>query len=154
MKTCDLETVNFEVHAAETGLIRELESIGRPVSFSPGERVIEEGEHGRGIYVLRSGSASVSMSSRDGKTIELPSLERGAFIGLSSALSCDHCCYTVEATDQSEFTFVPSADVQDLLRSRPDVCMQVIQLLGREMSALCNERAILNSTAKPVQIAR
>ena len=135
----------------ETGLIRELESIGRTVSFRAGERLIAEGEHGTGIYILRSGSAKVSMTSRGGKIIELRSLERGAFIGLSSTLSCDHCCYTVEASDCSEFTFIPSSEVQEFLHSRPDLCMQVIQLLGQEMSALCNERAILN--ARPVQIA-
>ena len=138
--------------ATANGLITELESIGQPVSFRPGERVLSEGEPGKGIYVLRSGSARVSMASHEGNTIQLRQLEAGSFIGLSSTLSCDHCCYSVEATAAAEFTFVPAAAVQEFLRSRPDLCLQVIHLLGKEMSSLCNERTTLNATAKPVRI--
>jgi CRP-like cAMP-binding protein len=150
-KLCNLDTVNSEVSPG-TSLIGELASIGQTVSFGAGERVIREGELGKGIYILRAGSARVSMASHDGKTIELYSLERGGFIGLSSTLSCDHCCYTVETGEHSDFTFVPSAEAQELLRLRPDLCLQVIQLLGKEMSAVCNERALLNANANPVQI--
>ncbi len=137
---------------SETGLIAELESIGQPVSFRSGERVLTEGEAGKGIYILRSGSARVSMASHDGKTMQLRELEAGSFIGLSSTLSCDHCCYSVETTDVAEFTFVPARVVQEFLRSRPDLCLQVIQLLGKEMSSLCNERTILNAATRPIRI--
>jgi CRP-like cAMP-binding protein len=135
------------------GLIQELESIGKAVACNPGERVLQEGESGKGIYILRSGAAKVSMASQDGKSRELRELEPGSFIGLSSTLSCDHCCYTVETTGAAEFTFVPAEAAQELLRSRPDLCMQVIQLLGKEMSSLCHERTLLNTDTKPVQIA-
>jgi CRP-like cAMP-binding protein len=131
-----------------------LESIGQPVSCKPGQRILEEGEPGKGIYILRSGVAAVSMASHDGKTRQLRELEPGSFIGLSSTLSCDHCCHTVEATDSAEFTFVPSEAAQELLRSRPDLCLQVIQLLGKEMSSLCQERTILNTDIKPVRIGK
>lgn len=137
---------------ASTGLIGELESIGKIVSYRPSERVLSEGESGTGVYILRSGVASVSMASHDGKSIQLRELEPGAFIGLSSTLSCDHCCYTVEAITSTEFTFVPAEAAQKLLRSRPDLCLQVIQLLGQEMSSLCRERIVLNNPTKPVHI--
>ncbi len=137
----------------DKGLILEFASIGQPVSYKPGAHVLKEGEPGKGIYILRSGAAKVSMASHDGKTRELRELEPGSFIGLSSALSCDHCCYTVEVTAAAEFTFVPAEAAQQLLRSRPDLCLQVIQLLSREMSSLCHERTLLNMERKPVQIA-
>ncbi len=143
--------VNSQLTVVE-GLIAELESIGQPVSCKPGERVLREGEAGEGIYILRSGVARVSMASHDGKTRQLRELEPRCFIGLSSTLSCDHCCYTVETTGSAEFTFIPAEAAQELLRSRPDLCLQVIQLLGKEMSSLCHERTILNTDIKPVQI--
>ena len=133
-------------------LISELESLGHRVSYKPGECVLREGEPGRGIYILRSGGARVSMSSHDSKTMHLRELQPGSFIGLSSTLSCDHCCYTVEAIAASEFTFLPAEAVQELLRSRPDLCLQIIQLLGKEMSSLCHERTLLNIRVRPVQM--
>jgi len=146
-----VEIVNAKVNVS-TGLIGELESIGQPVSFGRGDCVLREGESGTGIYILRSGDARVSMATHGGKTRELRKLEPGSFVGLSSTLSCDHCCYTVEATATAEFTFVPAETAQELLRSRPDLCLQVIQLLGKEMTSLCQERTILNSELKPTRI--
>ena len=136
----------------ETALIQALESIGSQIAVCPGDKVLTEGEPGTGIYILRSGSARVSMESQDGNIIELRTLEAGSFFGLSCTLSCDHCCYTVEAGVPSEITFVPGQSAQELLRSRPDLCLQVIQLLGQEMSSICNERARINVESKPVRI--
>ena len=145
-----MDRLNSQV---DSGLIQELESIGQAVSFRSGDRVVTEGEPGAGIYILRSGSARVSMNSHEGKVLQLRELEAGSFIGLSSSLSCDHCCYSVEAIGAAEFIFVPAQTAQEFLRSRPDLCLQVIQLLGQEMSSLCRERSILNSALRPVHIA-
>ena len=145
-------TVKILNSQLEGGLIAELEPLGNRVSFKPGERVLQEGEAGSGIYILRSGIAQVTMASHEGTTIELRELQPGSFIGLSSTLSCDHCCYTVEATGVAEFTFVPAEAAQQLLHARPDLCLLVIQLLGKEMSSLCHERALLNSGIKPIRI--
>ena len=136
----------------DSGLIEELESIGQAVSFRPGDRVVTEGEPGKGIYILRSGAARVSMNAHDGKVLQLRELEAGSFIGLSSSLTCDHCCCSVDAIGAVEFTFVPAQAAQEFLRSRPDLCLQVIQLLGQEMSSLCRELSILNSAMNPVRI--
>jgi CRP/FNR family cyclic AMP-dependent transcriptional regulator len=146
-----VEILNSQV-VVGPGLIAELETIGKPVSFHTGDRILTEGEPGKGIYILRSGSARVSMNSHDGNTIQLRELREGSFIGLSATLSCDHCCYSVEADGPAEFTLVSAGAAQELLRSRPDLCLQVIQLLGQEMSSLCNERTILNTGMKPIQI--
>lgn len=146
-----MENVNSQAGVGR-GLITELEPIGQRVSYKPGECVLREAEPGRGIYLLRAGGARVSMAARDGKTMQLRELQPGSFIGLVSTLSRDHSCYTVEATAASEFTFLPAQVVQGLLRSRPDLCLQVIQLLGQEMSSLCHERTSLNTQIRPIQI--
>ena len=113
-----VEIVNSQAGVGK-GLILELASIGQSVSYEPGAHVLKEGEPGKGIYILRSGAAKVLMASHDGKTRELRELEPGSFIGLSSALSCDHCCYTVEATVAAEFTFVPAEAAQQLCAPGP-----------------------------------
>ena len=132
--------------------IAELGSIGQPVSSEPGQCVLNEGEKaGNGIYILRLRRRTRLRGSREGTTVQLRELKRG-FIGLSSTLSCEHCCYTVEATGAAEFTFVPANAAQELLRARPDLCLLVIQLLGNEMSSLCHERTLLNSETHTVCI--
>ena len=112
-------------------LINQLQSVGSRVHFASGQPVLQEGEAGKGIYLLVSGLLSLSVSPQDGLSIPLRTLEPGSFVGLSSTLSCDHCCYTVKAVENSELTFVPGEAVHGLLRNRPDLCLQVIQLLGQ-----------------------
>lgn len=132
-------------------LVQQLESIGSLARFSPGERIMVEGEAGEGIYLLRLGAVRLSVATGEGDVVMLRTLAPGAFVGLSSTLSCDHCCYTVEAIEPSEFTFVPARAAQELLRTRPDLCLQIVQLLGQEMSSLCNERAAVNARKRPVR---
>lgn len=145
-------TMSSSDSPSNPALIQELESIGIRASFNPGECILTEGEAGKGIFVLHDGSAQVTMVSHNGETIGLRTLQPGSFIGLSSTLSCDHCCYSVHAAESCSFTFIPAGQAQEFLRSRPDLCLQVIQLLGQEMSSLCNERALLNARMQPVQI--
>jgi CRP-like cAMP-binding protein len=133
-------------------LVKGLEAIGSKISFNAGEVILQEGDPGKGIFLLLSGSARLSMSSHNGGPIELRKLGPGAFVGLSSTLSCDHCCYTVEACEAAELMFVPAQRAQEFLRTRTDLCLQVIQLLGQEMSSLCNERALINARSQPVSI--
>ena len=148
-RAATVDRVNSQV---SSGLIGEFESIGQAVSFRSGDRVVTEGEPGKGIYILRCGSARVSMNSHDDKVLQLRELVPGSFIGLSSSLTCDHYCCSIDAIGAVEFTFVPAHAAQEFLRSRPELCLQVIQLLGQEMSSLCRERSILNSAMKPAQI--
>jgi CRP/FNR family transcriptional regulator len=133
-------------------LIAELEAIGSKVSFAAGDRIQTEGEPGQGIYVLHSGTARVSMLAGGGEVVQLRDLQPGSLIGLSSTLSCDHCCYTVQALEPCQFTFVPAVRAQEFLRARTDLCLEAIRLLGREMSSLCNERAVINARMQTVQI--
>ena len=131
----DPATMTSSDSNSNPALIQELESIGLKVSFSAGECILAEGEAGKGIYILHSGSANVTMLSHNGETMGLRTLQPGSFIGLSSTLSCDHCCYSVHAAEACGFTFIPAERAQEFLGSRPDLCLQIIQLLGHEMSS-------------------
>lgn len=133
-------------------LVDELERLGSRVSLSAGEQLIGEGEHGKGIYLLHSGSVRMMVSPKPGEQLTLRTLGPGSFIGLSATLTCDHYCYTVKAEEPVEATFIAAATAQEFLRSRPDVCFQVIQLLGQEMSSLCAERAVANERNRKVTV--
>ncbi len=126
-------------------LIQELTELGTRLTIAAGQRFIAEGERGEGVYLLHSGSVRMIVSPRVGERVALRTLGPGSFLGLSATLTCDHYGYTVEAVEASEATFVPAAATQEFLRSRPDLCLEMIQLLGQEMSSLCNERAQANS---------
>ncbi len=82
------------------------------------------------------------VSPAPGREITLKTFGPGTFIGLSGTLSSEPYCYTVEATEESAATYIPAAAALEFLRTRPEACLQLIQVLGQEMHWLCNKLAI------------
>lgn len=145
---------NSQPAFASPTLAEQLEAIGTRVCHASGDRVVNEGDCGAGIYLLLSGSVRLSMKAEHGGTVEPKKLEPGAVIGLSSALNCDYYCYSVEALEACVFSFVPRDRLQELLRQRTDVCLQVIQLLGQEMTSVCTDRARANKRGGMVNLSK
>ena len=59
---------------------RDLVKLSSFQTFSPGERVIECGQEGEEFFLVRDGLARVTIP-RDGRSVELGTLEQGAFFG-------------------------------------------------------------------------
>lgn len=59
---------------------RDLVKLARYQTFSAGDRVIERGQEGEEFFLVRDGLARVSVP-RDGRAVELGTLEKGAFFG-------------------------------------------------------------------------
>jgi GNAT superfamily N-acetyltransferase len=59
---------------------RDLVKLSVYQTFAPGERVIERGQAGEEFFLVRDGLASVTVV-RDGRAVELGTLEQGAFFG-------------------------------------------------------------------------
>ena len=93
-------------------LIEELESIGSKGSFSleknPGRR---RGGQRHLHPAGRLGAGKHGVAQRGSHRVAHPG--EGSFIGLSSTLSCDHCCYSVDACEPCEFIFIPAERAQD-----------------------------------------
>ena len=124
-------------------LTKEFEQLGSRVSIPAGERLITQGEHGKGIYLLHSGALRMMVSPAPGREIMLKTFGPGTFIGLSVTLSSELYCYTVEATEESAATDIPAAAAfLNSCWTRPEACLQLIQVLGQEMHWLCNKLAI------------
>jgi CRP-like cAMP-binding protein len=59
---------------------RDLVKLSVYQTFAPGERVIERGQAGDEFFLVRDGRAAVTVA-RNGRAVELGTLEQGAFFG-------------------------------------------------------------------------
>lgn len=111
--------------------IRKLDSLhGR------GSVLFSEGEAARGIYILRTGRATVSISSSEGRVVILRMAHAGEVLGLNAVLR--NCAYdaTVKTLEPSRVNFISRAELTELLENSDTGALAVIKLLSRELAQL------------------
>ena len=106
-----------------------------------GRVLFTEGEPARGVYILRTGRATVSISSSEGRVVMLRLAQAGDVLGLSSALQ--NCPYdtTVKTVEPCRTDFIPRHELLELMQTQAGA-QAVLSELSRELSEL-TERAKL-----------
>ncbi len=100
--------------------------------YESGQVVVEEGERGDGLYIIRFGEVQVLGSLR-GEEVELGRLGRHEQFGEISLLTGQPRSATVITTLDSELFFVPQEDFDELLRIRPELAIRLSQSLSESL---------------------
>ena len=105
-----------------------------------GSVLFAEGEPARGVYILRTGSATVSISSSEGRVVALRVVRAGEVLGLNAVLRNSTYEATVKTVQPSRVSFIPRAELLDLLKNSHGGAVSLVKLLSRELAEL-TERA-------------
>ena len=125
----DLHALLHDTHA------RNLSSLhGR------GEVVFHEGEPARGVYILRTGRATVSISSSEGRLVILRIAQSGDVLGLNSTLRNSPYETTVKTLEPSRTDFISYVQLIHLMERSQAGTQAILKILGRELAEL-TERA-------------
>jgi len=136
----DLQSLLREIHGSNQ---RNLESLhGR------GKVLFAEGEPARGVYILCSGRASVSICSSEGRVLILRIAQPGDVLGLNAVLRNSSYDMTVKTLEPCRTSFIPRADLIELLENSEAGPHTVIQLLSRELAELTDRTLLLQQTAR------
>jgi len=100
-----------------------------------GSVLFAEGEPARGVYILRSGRATVSISSSEGRVVILRMVQAGDVLGLNAALRNSSYEATVKTLEPSRVNFVSRAELMTLVENT-DGAASVLKLLSRELTQL------------------
>lgn len=107
-----------------------------------GSVLFAEGELARGVYVLRSGTASISVCSSEGRVVILRLARSGDVLGLNSVLRTSFYDATVKTLVPCRTVFVPRSEVIKLMNSGEKGMTAVLKVLSHELTEL-TERARL-----------
>lgn len=128
LPTGDLELLLGEIHASP---IRYLDSVhGR------GKVLYAEGEAARGVYILRSGRAAVSISSNQGRVVILRTAQAGDVLGLNSVLRGSAYDTTVKTLEPCRTDFVPRAELMALMATSHAGTQAILNILSHELFEL------------------
>ena len=124
----DLYALLQEIHASNVSNLNSLHGRGK-VLFAEGEPV-------RGVYILRTGRAAVSMSSSEGRVVILRMAQAGDVLGLSSALRNLHYETTVKTLEACRTDFISRVELMELIDKSDTATNAVLKLLSRELTEL------------------
>lgn len=120
----DLHSLLHEIHASS---IRYLNSVhGR------GKLLFAEGEPARGVYILRSGRTTVSISSSEGRVIVLRMAQPGDVLGLNPVLRSAAYDTTVKTLESCRTDFVPRDELMELIAGSRAGAEAILKLLSQE----------------------
>lgn len=109
--------------------IRNLDSL-----HNRGSVLFAEGEPARGVYILRTGSATVSISSSEGRVVILRLVHAGDVLGLNAVLRNATYEATVKTLEPSRVNFVSRAELLVLVENNVACAAAVIRLLSQELA--------------------
>lgn len=124
----DVHSLLGDVHAWNN---RNLDSL-----HNKGSVLFAEGEPARGVYMLRSGSATVSISSTEGRVVILRVVRAGEVLGLNAVLRDSPYEATVKTLQPSRVNFIPRAELMKLVENSDNGVASVVKLLSRELDQL------------------
>jgi CRP-like cAMP-binding protein len=103
-------------------------------SFQPGQRLIEEGQSGTGLFVIASGEAQVSVK-REGENVIVATLKPGEVAGEIALLNDQPTTATVTAAGRVGALFLPRDEFQKILAAHPQAAEYLKSLSADRLNA-------------------
>ncbi len=97
--------------------------VGQPVTFEPGQAMVEQGDAGDGMYIVVSGTAEVDVGGRFHK------LTAGNFFGEMALFTTGKRMATVKAVETVHALKIPAEGFQTFLLAHPAVALSMLQAI-------------------------
>ena len=120
-----------------------LEGICSRMAVAKGKVLFQQGEAGRGVFLLRQGKVRLSLHRTGGKELPYRVAGPGNILGLPATLSHAPYSLTAENLADCEVGFAPAEDVLNLLSKRGDLCFQAVEIMAHEVRKLRKKQAVL-----------
>ncbi len=133
---------------AATELARALAPAGRRQEVAADGRLFSFGDPALGVYLIVQGTARARLAGGTAQELVWGTAGPGSVLGLASALCAKSYQFDVEAVEALEAIFVETELVNQILRRRPELCMQAMRMMCEELSALKQTRKHMAGCAK------
>src|SRR5580698_551333 len=132
--TCKLRKDNWFCGLSQEGL-KSLTEASHLTTFPGGALLFVEGQIPRGAYVLCSGKAKLSTTSRDGKVLILKIAEAGEVLGLSAVISGQPFQVTAETAGPCQVNFIEREALLQRIAKSGELGLHSSQALSREFQS-------------------
>lgn len=131
--------------------LRRLNEIKSTAVYPPSAMLFTQGQQPRGVFVLCTGKAKLSTSSKTGKTLIIKVSEPGDVLGLNATISNQPYEVTAEMIEPGQANFIPRDLLLGFLREHGEVALRVAEQLSRNYYAAYEEIRTLGLTSSPAE---
>ncbi|MFZ0283738.1 MAG: Crp/Fnr family transcriptional regulator [Terriglobales bacterium] len=117
------------------GGLKSLAEVSHLTTFPGGALLFVEGQIPRGAYVLCSGKAKLSTTSRDGKVLILKIAEAGEILGLSAVISGQPFQVTAETAGPCQVNFIEREALIQRIEKSGELGLHSLRALSREFQS-------------------
>lgn len=104
------------------------------VTCLKGRTLYSQEDQGEALFLLKKGRVQLYRLTASGKRLDLATLESGTFFGEMPLLGESLHNASAIATEDSLLCVMSPADVERLIRERPQVALRMIEVLGRRLT--------------------
>jgi CRP/FNR family cyclic AMP-dependent transcriptional regulator len=148
--TCPVREQHLFCNLSPT-LVQRLNAITSAAVYPRASMLFLEGQQGRGAFVLCTGKAKLSTTSREGKTIITKIAQHGDVLGLSATISNHPYEVTAEMMEPGQANFIAADALMQFLHDYGEVAMRVAQQLSRNYYSADEEIRTLGLSNSPGQ---
>jgi CRP/FNR family transcriptional regulator, cyclic AMP receptor protein len=134
-----------KAHKRYPALWAALEDVSTRMAVAKGKLLFQEGEAGRGVFLLREGRVRLSLHAAGRKKLPYRIAGPGNILGFPATLANAPYSLTAENLADSELGFASAEDVINLLNKRSDLCFQAVEIVAHEVRELRKRQAALLS---------
>jgi CRP-like cAMP-binding protein len=121
-------------------LLAALEPLSEPVATLRNQVVVQQRAECRGIYIVQSGLARVSILADDGREIFKRLLGPGCVIGLPATLCTTAYTFSAHCQGDCTFKFIRASAFLEFMRTQPLLGMEIVRLMGQELTEMNQRR--------------
>ena len=100
---------------------------------SNGRILFIQGEPAIGLYLLKSGKASLIMKTEKGKQIVHLTVGSGSILGLPAFVGNEPYTLTAMAHHGSKVDFIAREDFEELIQAQPFLYLKILEILAAEV---------------------
>jgi len=147
---CPVRQEHIFCNLSETA-VRKLNQIKSTAVYPPSAMLFTQGQQPRGVFVLCSGKAKLSTSSKAGKTLIIKVSQAGDVLGLNATISNQPYEVTAEMVEPGQANFIPRDLLLAFLREHGEVALRVAEQLSLNYYAAYEEIRTLGLTNSPAE---
>jgi len=112
-------------------LSEALTSLGDTQTGETGRTLFRNGDQPSGIFLLLEGSVELTLAEHG--VYYRRTVGPGSVLGLPATMCLKPYSLTAQVVEPLTYVFVRCEIVKEFLRTRPDLCFQVVEILAREV---------------------
>lgn len=134
---------------ADPELLKGLEEQSIPISCDEDRVLFHQGDAPVGLFILKSGNVTLSMSTPGGKELISFAAKPGSLLGLPGLIGDEPYSLTAVAHPGVNLRYVTRDCFTSMMRMQPALALKVLQVLAAEVRAA--RSAVIQHIASPAR---